>query len=530
MKNQRWYRKGRNTIKAAGLGTMLLLLAFAGQAMADSAEDIKAAEETETVEETGRTEEEETEALEETELSEETDPQTAKPAGNETEEKTDEKIRKNETVYVIADAAGTPENVIVSDWLKNPGGEEFLTDRTALSDIENTRGDETYSESDDGTITWDAQGEDIFYQGTTDQELPVTMTATYYLDGTEMTPEEIAGKSGEVKIRISYENHETTDVDIDGTKYPFHVPFAALTGMLLDDSSLTDIEIENGRIISDGDHMFAVGIAFPGIAEDLQTEAYASLTGLMKEDVPDYMEITAKTDDFHMNTFYTVVTNEIFGKEDLDIGSMLDDVFGKLSSLESGVGQISDGVSALQSGAKELKSGAGELSDGLAQLTDNNESLRDGALQVFNSLIGAVSEEVTKAGIPVPEMTTENYDTVLDGLILLAPEEAAQQLKEAKEQLDSYQTFYDGLLAYTDGVASAKDGADQLSKGAASLSAGASKLYLGTTILSAALPDLSGVSEAVKGTAAIAGDYQSFSGLGDDMEGKVRFIWKVAGI
>ena len=137
------------------------------------------------------------------------------------------KEEKEETVYVFADANGNTKKITVSNWLKNKDGSASIEDLTSLMDIENVKGDEDFTESTDGTLVWDAEGNDIFYQGSTDKETPVSLSIHYYLDGQEISPEELAGKAGHVKIRIDYTKKKK--------KGDVYVPFTALTGMVFSD-------------------------------------------------------------------------------------------------------------------------------------------------------------------------------------------------------------------------------------------------------------------------------------------------------
>ena len=114
---------------------------------------------------------------------------------------------KVETVYVMADNQGSVNEVIVSDWLKNADASATIADTSSLSDIVNVKGNETYTKNDDGTITWNANGSDIYYQGTTDSELPVSVKISYQLNGEDISPEDLAGKSGNVTIRFDYTNN-----------------------------------------------------------------------------------------------------------------------------------------------------------------------------------------------------------------------------------------------------------------------------------------------------------------------------------
>ena len=437
---------------------------------------------------------------------------------------------KEETVYVIANPSGNVDKIIVSDWVKNAAKEKTIDDETILSGIENLKGEETWAETDEGGIRWDAAGNDIFYQGTTDQELPVTMSVTCLLDGEEIAPEEMAGKSGGFTLRYQFENHAEKEVEIDGVKSTLHVPFMAVAVFMPDENNIKDLKVTNGRLVSDGDHTIVIGAAFPGIASDLETPAYAQLTGLIKTQVPDYIEITGRAEDFSWNTGYTLITNELFSSSGADPASLIDELFGKLDALKGGVSQIAEGISSVEEGAKELKDGAGSLSDGLEKLTEQEQTIRDGADQIFAGTLETVQEQLEQAGINTETLTKENYAGILEALIDEADGKDREILTAAQEKLESVSAFSESLITYTDAVADAKEGADSLKKGAGTLKNSAWKLSLGSSVLKAAIPDFSGVPEALKETAALGEAYNNFAGLAEGMSGKVRFIWKVEGI
>ena len=168
---------------------------------------------------------------------------------------------KEETVYLISDADGAVNKTIVSDWLKNTDGSATLEDTSDLQDIENVKGDESFTKNGND-LTWQADGNDIFYQGTTTKQAPVSEKITYYLDGKEMKPDEIAGKSGKVTIRFDYTNNEKTTATIDGKEEDVYVPFTVVTGMVLNDS-FKNVQVTNGKLISDGKNNAVVGIAMP---------------------------------------------------------------------------------------------------------------------------------------------------------------------------------------------------------------------------------------------------------------------------
>lgn len=357
---------------------------------------------------------------------------------------TDKATVKDETVYVLAGADGSVQKIIVSDWIKNAIGASSIPDSTGLSDIENVKGDESYTISGDAKV-WDAQGNDIYYQGNIEKELPVGLTVTYKLNGKAISAEEIAGKSGKVTIRFDYDNRQYETVKIDGRKEKIYVPFAMLTGMLLDNEHFRNIEVTNGKIINDGDRTALVGIALPGLQENL---------GIDKDklDIPDYVEVTADVSDFSFGMTVTIATNELFNNLDTSKLDSVDDLTGSIGELSDGMKQLMDGSSALygglntlldqsqelvtginrlaegakalkdgavsvDDGAGQLKSGTAELASGLDTLKDNNDALNGGAKQVFETLLSTAEAQIKAGGISVPALTIENYAQVLTDVI-----------------------------------------------------------------------------------------------------------------
>ena len=193
---------------------------------------------------------------------------------------------KEQTVYVTADENGNSENVIVSNWLKNKGKEKTLKDKSSLTDIENVKGDETFKQNSDGTLTWNTDGGDIYYQGTTGKKLPVSVKLTYYLDGKEIQASDLAGKSGKVKIRIDYENTEKRTEEVNGKKEEIYTPFMMMTAMILPADTFTNVEITNGKVLSDGTNDIAVGYGFPGLSDSLKLSDMKELDDM---EIPDYV-------------------------------------------------------------------------------------------------------------------------------------------------------------------------------------------------------------------------------------------------
>lgn len=355
-----------------------------------------------------------------------------------------QKISKDETVYVLTGADGSVKKIIVSDWLKNELGSASVADKSDLSDIENVKGDESYTINGDNMTVWDAQGNDIYYQGNIQKELPVGLSVRYYLDGKSVSPEELKGKSGKVTIRFDYENRQYETVQINGVNQRIYVPFAMLTGMILDNDTFQNVQITNGKLVNDGDRTVVVGLAFPGLQENLN---------LSRDDlsIPDSVEITADVTNFSLGMTVTLACNDLFSQlgdvdlTSLDSTSALDQLTGAMDQLLSGSsslyeglstlldksGELVSGVEELAQGAAAIKSGADSVDDGAAQLkaglvnlssglntlSANSEALNSGAKQVFNSLLETAATQIRAKGLNVPDLTIENYAEELNTLI-----------------------------------------------------------------------------------------------------------------
>lgn len=342
-----------------------------------------------------------------------------------------DKLSKDETVYVIAGADGSVEKIIVSDWIKNSLKSASINDKSELKNAENVKGNEKYTMSSDNMRVWDAQGSDIYYKGDIDKELPVKLSVSYKLDGKTVDPKTLAGKSGKVTVRYEYTNNQYETVDIDGKQEKIYVPFAMLTGMMLDNDVFTNISVTNGKIINDGDRTVVAGIAFPGLQSNLAISKD-------KLDIPDYVEITADVKKFEMSNTVTIATNNIFNEIDTSKINSVSDLEGQLDKVTSSMKQLTDGSSALygglttllnksselisginklSDGAKQLQAGASELDSGLNQLTENNASLNAGAEQVFTTLLDSAYSTVTSKGITIESLTIANYKTVLANIV-----------------------------------------------------------------------------------------------------------------
>ena len=382
-------------------------------------------------------------------------------------------IFKDETVYVMAKADGTVDKIIVSDWIKNNKGADTIRDLSTVGDIENVKTDASFTLDSDNMRVWEANGEDLYLKGTGKQPLPVDLTVTYSLDGKVISPEALSGKSGKVTIRFDYTNNAYETVKIGGKDERIYVPFLMMSGMILDGEKFSNVTVTNGKVISDGDRTMLAGIAFPGLQHDL---------GLTRDeiDIPSYFEVNADVTDFELGATVTIAANPLTKDIDPDELDSLDDLKASMNTLESamtalidgssqlytgldtlleksgtlsegvdalyaGAEQLSDGAAQVDDGAKELSKGAATLSDGtitldlgaldlssgLKTLDSNSGALNAGSDMTFTSILATAQKSLKEAGLDIPNLTPENYTTVLNTLIDSLSEEKVKAQAEA---------------------------------------------------------------------------------------------------
>lgn len=315
---------------------------------------------------------------------------------------------KEETVYVLSDANGNVTKTIVSDWLKNKDGSDKIEDKSDLKNIENVKSDASFTVGANNTIVWDAKGEDIYYQGETDKKLPVDVKITYLLDGKEMSANEIAGKSGKVTIRFDYINNEVKEVVAGGVSQKMYVPFTMISGMILDGDKFSNVEINSGKVISDGDKFIVVGLAFPGMEENLNLSSILNKEAGAELSFPNKLEITADVEDFSLALTLTMGSADLISQ--INVGNMesLDDLKEVVNSLISATYELKSGTEQLNTGLFELKtsfeayadgvitltSGVAKIYDGVGQLNDKVAAIPNGLLSVLNG-IDSINENLS---------------------------------------------------------------------------------------------------------------------------------------
>ena len=301
---------------------------------------------------------------------------------------------KEETVYVIADSNGKINETVVSEWLKTNGYVGEVKDVAHLDDIENVKGDEKFDVDDEGNITWNSTGEDIYYRGNAKEEVPVTITPKYFLDGKEISADELKGKSGEVVIRYEYKNNQKEKKTIDGKSEEIYTPFVVLTGMLIDTEKFSNVEVTNGKLISDGTHNIVVGYAIPNLNDNLKLEN--SDNEKVKLDIPDYIEVKADVKEFELGDSMSLITTSLFD----DINLEKSDVKDIINELDGASDKLSDSSKKLVEGTDKLDNGMGELDGKMDEFKDGTSDLKKGIKDYTSGVKKAKNgaDEVVKGG------------------------------------------------------------------------------------------------------------------------------------
>ena len=390
-------------------------------------------------------------------------------------------VTKEETVYVNAAADGSKTKVTVSDWLKNAGVENVLNDQSDLTGIVNIKGDETFKQTN-GSVTWNTNGKDIYYQGTSEKELPVEVKFTYYLDGKETTPSELAGKSGKLKIRIDYKNHAKQTAKINGKKEDIYSPFVMVTGMILPEEKFSNVVIDNGKVISDGDRNIVLGVGMPGMKESLGLNEEEASSAIEDIRLPESLEITADVTDFSMDPTFTVALSDLLEDLNLNDTDNLDDVMSSLNELEDAALKLVDGSAELSNGVDKLGSSYTEFDEGIGTLKEGIDALNLGATDLTKGI----------------QQYTKGADTLNAGIQKYMGKDGALNV-QVSEYVNGVNKVVKGVEDYTAGTVSLADGVKNYVAGEEQIANGAKQLSELKTGLMEIKQAITTLNEAVDG-------------------------------
>ena len=385
---------------------------------------------------------------------------------------------KDETVYVKVDDAGNQKDVTVSDQLKNISSLGTIDDVSDLKDIKNVKGDETFSENN-GKLVWQGDKKDICYQGTTTKKIPVGMKVTYELDGKKVSADDLEGKSGHLKIHYEYQN-----TSADSGKY---TPFLMATGLLMDGEKFSNVTVDNGKVISDGDRDIVIGMGLPQLKEQL-TSVSSKVDDL---DIPDSFTVEADVTDYEKVEAVTVATNEVFNEVGTDKFDSLDELKDSMTELQDASNKLVDGSGQLKDGLDTLLSSSGTLVSGIDQLASGGNTLASGT----GSLLSGAN--ILNSGLQTASSKVSG--TLLPG---------AKALDLGVSQMQSKLAAKDALPKLTTGVATldaalnignAAEGQPSLVAAAASVDAGVQKAATGANVLNQKVSGSGMIVEALNG-------------------------------
>ncbi|MCI5773979.1 MAG: hypothetical protein MR210_05390 [Erysipelotrichaceae bacterium] len=379
----------------------------------------------------------------------------------------EDKVKKDETVYVKIDGEGHKQEVIVSDLLQNVQGLKNVDDISNLQQIANVKGNESFAQ-DDQALQWQVDKQDICYQGTTDQQLPVALSITYELDGKKMDLQELKGKSGHLKVTYHYENSLANTKD--------YVPFVMVTSIMADEQHFSQLKIDNGNILSDGDRHIIVGFGIPSLSNELGIEGI---------DIPSEFNFEAQVKDFERLDSVTIATNSIFNELELDKIDTVDKLETAIAQLQDASQQLvvgsktlADGLDTLNLKSNELIAGITKLAEGGNLLVDGSSSLKAGANNLHEGLQTAntkVKEEL------VPGLKSL-HDGILSMEAQLKAEQALPALSKGVQMIDDAMNKgnqQQGVLSIKDGANALKNGSGALQQGISQASEATGKLAEG---------------------------------------------------
>lgn len=330
---------------------------------------------------------------------------------------------KDETVYSNLKPNGEKYQTIVTTHLINENDEKILKDITTLLNIENTSGDENFQKEGE-TIIWEANSNDIYYKGETEKELPINIKITYTLEGKEVTPKEISGKSGKVKITIKVDNKETKEVEINGKKEKMYTPFVVACGTYIKNENNKNLQVKNAKIIDDGSKSMVAGITFPGLQESLNISTNTI-------EIPETIEIEMDSKEFEMNNII-MYTTPINAKElDSDIFSKLDELYGKIEDLKIASNQIEEGAQTLSEGIHTANTGANQIKSEVGRAINNLKADDSNALDEATLIM--IEEQASSGATLTQEQINMIIASADSGIEAQANTIKEQYVQNAKE-------------------------------------------------------------------------------------------------
>lgn len=391
---------------------------------------------------------------------------------------------KTETVYSVLNSDGSISDTIVSSWLHDEDGINNIKETLNLTDVKNIKSNEKPSK-DGNTYTWNAKGNDVYYEGTATKQLPVSVKIRYELDGQEMSAKDMEGKSGHLKLMISFTNNYSKVKNINGKSIVIHPSYLAGGMLNMSTGKFSNVKCESGKIVNDGTNEMLAFANIPGLNETLKSAGLDKVNNQLG--ISDDVTVEADVNDFDLGSIMVGMTNEI------DLASELGDI-GSVSELTDGIDQLIEADNQLIDGSKQLYDGTTQLKEQAAPLTGSSDQVRQlsaGAIQL-NDGVKALQTGLTAY--------TNGVDTLAAG---------SQQLYGIPQGVSQIQNGVSGNLGQ--GKTNLLDGATALNEGLKQLEAQVNTLTpteLDTmqTQIQGAMATLAGMQKTITDDSATLGD------------------------
>lgn len=282
---------------------------------------------------------------------------------------------KTETVYSVLNSDGSISDTIVSSWLHDEDGINNIKETLNLKDVKNIKSNEKPSK-DGNTYTWNAKGNDVYYEGTATKQLPVSVKIRYELDGQEISANDIQGKSGHLKLTISFTNNYSEVKNINGKSIVIHPSYLAGGMLNMTTGKFSNVKCESGKIVNDGTNEMLAFANIPGLNETLSSAGLDKVNNQLG--ISDDVTVEADVNDFDLGSIMVGMTNEI------DLASELGEI-GSVSELTDGIDQLIEADNQLIDGSKQLYDGTTQLKEQAAPLVGSSDQVRQlsaGAIQL----------------------------------------------------------------------------------------------------------------------------------------------------
>ena len=292
-------------------------------------------------------------------------------------------LTKEETVYAKLNTDGSVKTVLVNEHLINTDKLDSIEDYSDLENILNINSDSTFTKKDN-MLTWDSKGSDIFYQGTTSKSMPISEVITYKLNGKDIELKDLIGKSGKVEITLKYNNSDKHIVSVNGSSQTLYTPFVVTTATMISTDGNTDIEVTNGKVVSNGNNYVVVGLSAPGLYESMKMDELKNF---------DTVSISYNTEKFELASIYSIITPKLIDNSDLDVFTKLDSVMSSTNKLQESMNQIEEGSKSVLDNLSLIDSGSSQIAEKINLVLTNIEKIKNGSITV-DSGIGEMLTQV----------------------------------------------------------------------------------------------------------------------------------------